>query len=155
MLVVLLAVVPAASAEPPLAPINIDAPTLSGSERLTEPLVVDPGTWDGAEPMQFAFQWRRCDRTGSACGDVASATSTSYVVGDSDLGATLRAVVTATNDGGSTSSVTTASGVIGATPMIEAGAAPSRWFASGAATWTAEAVAGFGVASVSWTGPGG
>jgi Tol biopolymer transport system component len=80
------------------APQILDAPSVGLAPRLTT------GTWGGDQPMKFAFHWRRCDATGSHCRTVSARRS--YVVSIKDLGSTLRAVVTARNNGGATSALT-------------------------------------------------
>ena len=55
--------------------------------------------------MSFAFQWQRCDGTGSGCVDVLGATGANHLLGEDDVGSTLRAQVTATNVDDSASAV--------------------------------------------------
>ena len=65
-------------------------------------LVADAGTYAGGAVETYLFQWRRCDKTGGGCVDVAGATGQTYGVRSADLNHTLRVEVTAKNDYGST-----------------------------------------------------
>jgi fibronectin type 3 domain-containing protein len=85
----------------PVAPSNTSLPTIAGSAQAGQTLTATPGAWSGTMPISFAYQWRRCDSTGASCADVAGATSSSYVLGSIDVGATIRVRVTAANSEGS------------------------------------------------------
>ena len=88
-----------ASAATPSPPINTVKPTISGAAQQGQTLTASPGTWDGTPTITFADQWQACDATG--CSDIAGATGSTYVVASTDVGKTLRVVVTATNGVGS------------------------------------------------------
>jgi hypothetical protein len=76
-------------------PASTAPPTIAGTPQQGQTLTASPGTWDnGPTP---AYQWQRCDAAGAACADVAGATAQTYVVPSTDVGATLRVNVTATN----------------------------------------------------------
>jgi hypothetical protein len=94
---------------PPAAPTNTAPPAISGSALAGDTLSASVGTWTGS-PTSYAYQWEDCDAAGGACSVVAGATSPSYTLLASDVGHTMRVVVTAANAGGSTpaSSVATA-----------------------------------------------
>ncbi len=79
-------------------------------EKLT--LSANRGTWVGAQPQTYAYQWRRCDSTGGACGDIAGATASTYVLQSLDVGSTLRVRVTARNSLGARSSTSVPTGVV-------------------------------------------
>ena len=53
--------------------------------------------------MSYAYQWQDCSASGTSCSNVAAATSSGYKPVAGDVGHTLRAVVSASNAGGSTS----------------------------------------------------
>lgn len=86
---------------PANAPANTTLPTISGTVQQGAQLVADPGTWTGTQPIQYAYQWLRCDGTGGACAEIGGATTNTYTVVPLDGGTTLRARVTASNAGGS------------------------------------------------------
>ena len=97
---------------PPTAPpANESAPLVTGTARPGHTLSATPGTWSGAGPMLFGYQWQRCDSGGSACQNVAGATGSTYPVSGADVGSALRVVVTAANGGGSADAVSTATPV--------------------------------------------
>jgi hypothetical protein len=96
----------------PEAPLSTSAPALSGAAADERTLTATPGTWSGTAPMDFTYQWQRCDAAGGNCVDIPGATGSTYLLGDDDVGATVRAVVTATNEVGSSSATSAVSGVV-------------------------------------------
>ena len=90
-----------------VAPVSIAPPVLWGPVAQGQPLTVDPGAWAGTGTgTSYSYAWQRCDAHGSACVDIAGATDATYVPSADDVGHTLRAVVIATNDAGSTTTTT-------------------------------------------------
>jgi len=85
-----------------LPPANVIAPGISGTAVSGNVVGLDPGQWKGTPPVSYSFQWQRCDSSGNNCGDLSGATLDSYSIPYSDVGPTLRVVVTATGPGGST-----------------------------------------------------
>ena len=83
--------------------------------RPRETLSASTGTWSGS-PTSFAYQWRRCNTSGSGCADIGSATSSSYLLVAADVGSTLRVRVTATNGAGSSSAESAQTAVVSAAP---------------------------------------
>jgi hypothetical protein len=90
-------------------------PVVSGAPQDGQTLSASSGAWSGG-PTSYAYQWQRCDGSGSACGDVAGRASSSYAVGSADVGTTLRVVVTATNSGGAASAASLVTAVVSAAP---------------------------------------
>jgi acid phosphatase type 7 len=78
-------------------PRNTGLPVISGTTQVGQTLSATKGSWAGTTPMNFNYQWRRCDGSGGACADLSGATSTTYTTKTEDLGTTLRFHVTATN----------------------------------------------------------
>lgn len=93
------------------SPVNTGLPAVSGTAQEGQPLSTTQGTWSGS-PTSYAYQWERCDATGASCGPIAGATASTYVASEADVGSTLRAVVTATNGGGSTGATSAQTGVV-------------------------------------------
>jgi hypothetical protein len=87
-------------------------PTIQGEAREGKTLTATRGEWGGKSPMRFAYQWRRCQRDGANCANIAGATNPTYAVRAADVDRTIRVRVTATNDDGS------ATGVSQPTPVV-------------------------------------
>src|SRR5712692_9724060 len=96
------------------APVNTSPPTISGSAGVGQALTAANGTWSGATPMSFAYQWRRCDQNGANCADISGANSQSYTLVSVDQGNTLRVVVTAKNSAGSSPATSVPTAVVAA-----------------------------------------
>jgi Tol biopolymer transport system component len=95
---------PTAEVEPSLEPgkeedslANTAPPTLSGKAEETQTLTAEPGTWSSYLPVSFEYQWRRCNAGGAQCANIEGATSSTYVPQETDIGATVRAFVIASN----------------------------------------------------------
>jgi hypothetical protein len=56
----------------------------------------DP-TFSGSPPISVTHQWQRCDAGGASCGDIAGATGANYVLTPSDVGHTIRFIVSGDN----------------------------------------------------------
>jgi serine protease AprX len=82
----------------PLAPRNLDPPSIVGTARDGSTLHVDRGSWLSSRPISLAYQWRRC--RGGGCTEIPGATSAALALGPGDIGATVTATVTAANAGG-------------------------------------------------------
>jgi hypothetical protein len=97
---------------PPSAPVALSSPGINGAPQSGQTLTASPGRWTAVPPPTRTYQWQRCDASGVACTDIAFATSTTYLVGGSDIGATIRVVETATNVAGATSAASSATSVV-------------------------------------------
>jgi hypothetical protein len=111
------------------APLNTAEPAISGTARFGSTLTASTGSWSGATPMTFTFQWRRCDASGGAsdgsnCPVIAGATGSTYVIASADVGQRLRVRVTATNGAGSATATSNATGVIPAVATRPVNTAP-------------------------------
>jgi hypothetical protein len=98
----------------PGAPVNTSLPTISGTPQDGQTLTASPGTWTGAPPPTYTYQWKRCDGTGGGCSDIAGAIGTTYTAGVADLGGTIRVAVTATNLAGSSTAASAQTAVVSA-----------------------------------------
>lgn len=78
-------------------PVNTVLPVITGTPQVGETLSVDTGTWTNTPILSYAYQWT------SDGANIPGATSSSYLVTTEFAGTELRAVVTATNSGGSAS----------------------------------------------------
>jgi hypothetical protein len=89
-------------------PANTASPALSGSAVIGQVLSTTDGTWsdNGQTITGTTYKWQR--NTGSGWVDIASATSSSYTLTSSDVGATVRSVVSKTNSAGTSTANSTA-----------------------------------------------
>src|SRR5436309_428613 len=91
-----------------IPPVNTSFPTVSGGAAVGQVLSGGSGTWSGTQPISFAYQWQRCDTGGANCLGISGATGQTYTATSTDVGSTLRVVVTGTNVVGSASAVSLA-----------------------------------------------
>jgi hypothetical protein len=96
-----------AQVEAPPIPVNISAPTIVGTAQQGQTLTAQHGSWSN-EPTGFAYQWQRCDTTGSTCSPIPEATAPTYTLKTADVGTTVRVAVSASNLGGASSPVSSA-----------------------------------------------
>jgi hypothetical protein len=108
-----LSLIATGSAAPKPGPTNTSPPTLSGSTVAGQTLTANPGSWSGPS-SQFSFSWQRCDSALANCATYPVATST-YALTSSDVGSTIRVIVTATSRFGSTTATSAPTALITAT----------------------------------------
>jgi fibronectin type 3 domain-containing protein len=130
----------------PATPVsNTAAPTVSGSAVQGSTLSASDGTWNGSPAPTFAYQWEDCDAGGGNCAPIAGATSSSYVLGSTDVGSTVVVVVTATNGAGSASAASSPTGVVSAgvtavfntaAPMVSGSAVQGSTLTASAGSWS-------------------
>ena len=101
---------------PPQPPANTTLPSISGTAQQGQTLTASTGVWSGDTPQTYTYQWRRCSSGGGNCTNISGQTASTYVLGASDVGATIRVIVTATNGAGSASATSLPSAVIVAIP---------------------------------------
>jgi hypothetical protein len=97
-------------------------PTLSGDFTDGSSVRVSATGFQVAGSVSYAFQWQRCDGSGSGCEDVLGATAQDYVLVHADAGHAMRARVVASNAKGSDSAVTAASAPVGLLPPADGSA---------------------------------
>jgi lysozyme len=81
-------------------------PSIVGAPEAGKLLAVVPGTWAGGKPVAFAYQWRRCDAAGGNCVAIDGATHEGYAPAATDVGHSLKVLVTATATSGSAKATT-------------------------------------------------
>jgi hypothetical protein len=102
--------------------VNTAAPEISGGMQEGQTLHVSDGTWSGSGPITYAYTWHRC--SGGTCAPIANATAADHTLTAADVGATLKATVTATNGAGPVSATTAETAVVGGVATANA-TAPS------------------------------
>jgi hypothetical protein len=106
-------------------PRNTLEPSISGTLVQGRALFASIGTWSGATPITYSYQWVRCGADGGAgdgsnCTFISGATTSTYVLSSSDVGSRMRIRVTASNSLGvetvASNATATVSGI--STPSI-------------------------------------
>jgi hypothetical protein len=100
-------------------PENMVLPTISGAAESGQLLTVSNGSWEGTPAISYGYQWESCNSKGEGCSNVSGATASSYRVPNSQVGDTLRAVVTASNSAGSGKVTSPATAMLTAGPPID------------------------------------
>ena len=80
---------------------NTAGPTVGGVARDGSTLTAAPGSWDGTPTITYEYQWQRCDAAGANCVNIPGETGSTYTLTPADVGSTIRVLVTAVNDAGS------------------------------------------------------
>jgi hypothetical protein len=99
--VTVLAVAGLSNAASSAAPTNQTAPAISGTAQNGSTLTASSGSWAGTTPITYAYQWRRCDKSGAGCANIGGADSSTYLLKSGDVNDTIRVRVTAKNSDGS------------------------------------------------------
>jgi hypothetical protein len=93
---------------------------ISGTLQVPKTLQVIRPTWHTTVDTRYAYQWQRCNATGSACVNIAGARNLPYQLQTADARARLRVVTVATNvDGATTVATAPTAAVMPALPGIQ------------------------------------
>ncbi|HWB22095.1 MAG TPA: hypothetical protein VG652_04345 [Gaiellaceae bacterium] len=140
---------PAAAATSPTSqgkPVNTALPTITGKAQLGQTLTATPGTWSGATPIQYFYQWSRSNSAGNYV-PIAGATQSTYYVTSAESGQSLMVQVKAKNADGEawadakpTSAVSGA--VAGSVVPVSSLALPDRLMISGLSFTTTPTASG-------------
>jgi subtilisin family serine protease len=125
------------------APFASSLPTITGATTVGETLTASTGAWKES-PTTYAYQWLRCDASGSNCAAIALATISSYTLVEADAGATLRVAVVASNAAGSsapatssqTTTVTWKVPISAAPPAITGSAQSGQTLSASTGSWS-------------------
>jgi hypothetical protein len=136
----------ASAATSPTKPVNTALPTVSGKPQVGQMLSATPGTWSGATPIQYFYQWSRSNSAGNYV-PIVGATQSTYYLTSADSGQSLMVQVKAKNADGEawadakpTSSVSgTAAGAV---VPVSSLALPDRLMISGLSFTTTPAASG-------------
>jgi PKD repeat protein len=101
----------------PGPPHNVTAPQISGTTQDGQVLSVSDGEWVGAAPLEFIYQWRKCDDASQdPCPAISGATGRTYELTPDDVGSVIRAQVGASNQYGSATATSAPTAVVRAGP---------------------------------------
>ncbi len=110
------------------APENTAPPTLTGTPELNETLIAGHGEWSAPAATgttTYSYQWQQCNSDGSECEPIPGAEGATHTTTSSDVGHTLRVLVTATDADGAAILQTNHSAVINAPAATAATSLPS------------------------------
>ena len=96
-------------------PVNTSLIQITGNLVAGQTVTVSTGTWANS-PTSYAYQWLRCDSSGTGCVTLPAATS-AYTLTASEVGHTLRATVVATNMAGAGTATTAPTAIVGAATL--------------------------------------
>jgi len=101
------------------APRNTEEPSISGTTTQGRILTALVGTWAGATPLSYSYQWVRCPADGglgdgSNCATISGASSRTYTLAAGDVGSRMRVRVTSANGLGSQTAASNATAVVAA-----------------------------------------
>jgi virginiamycin B lyase len=100
----------------PLSPQNTQPPVLLGSPTVGAALSASAGSWLNA-PTAESYQWQRCSSTTVSCQDIPGETAPSYLLSSADSGSRIRAVVTASNEAGSSAAASELTAAVQTQPV--------------------------------------
>ena len=100
---------------------------LVGEAAVSEALTAEPSGFSG-EDVAYEHRWQRCDARGEGCTEIGGAVERTYALRSGDVGRRVRAVVTASDGGGSVQAVSAASAVV-----TGPGTGPAGGFSAGSA----------------------
>jgi sugar lactone lactonase YvrE len=92
-------------------PVSTASPAITGVAQSGQTLTTSSGSWSNS-PTVYAYQWQLCDAGASNCADISGAATSSYTLTSSDVGQTVRVVVTAQNAGGPASADSAVTGIV-------------------------------------------
>ena len=127
-------------------------PVISGTPTAGNTYTADPGTWPGDGAVPIAYQWQDCDANGGQCTDITGATDATYATTPSDVGHTVRVVVTAGSGSSTATSPSAPSLAILAADAPQNAAAPEisgtptalQTLTADPGTWTGDAPIAYG-----------
>jgi len=91
------------------APSSSSTPMLSGTPAIGGTLSTDQGAWNDVSDATYTYSWLLCDAAGGNCATIPGQNGASLSIISAMVDHTIRSVVTATTDGGSTDSTSAAS----------------------------------------------
>lgn len=92
-------------------PVNTIPPLIKGTAQQGQALTASSGEWSG-NAITYVNQWLRCNKGGANCASIIGATGSTYLLGQDDMGKTLRFAVTASNSAGSVTATSSPTPVV-------------------------------------------
>jgi hypothetical protein len=89
------------------APVNLTAPSITGTPTVGDTLTAANGSWSYS-PTGYEYLWLDCNSSGTSCTEIPGATSATYVLSTADAGHTVEVMVAATNATGTSTLVASA-----------------------------------------------
>jgi hypothetical protein len=87
-------------------------PRVQGTAMEDEVLRANPGQWGGPAAASKQFYWQRCNTAGEGCVTIPGAVGPTYRITIADIGARLRVIEAATNEGGTAYSPSAVTAVV-------------------------------------------
>jgi len=106
-------------------PFATSSPAVTGTLQKGSKLSASAGTWTGSGTILYAYQWYRCDATGSHCSTIRGATKGTYTQVAADVGNTLGLTVRATDGTGTTAAYASLAGTVAPSGGLAASAQPT------------------------------
>ncbi len=100
---------------------------LAGEAAVSEALTAEPTGFAGQD-VAYAYRWQRCDASGEECAEIGGAVERTYALRSGDVGRRVRAVVAASDAGGSVRVASAPSAVV----ADDRGTGPSGGFSAAA-----------------------
>ena len=132
-------------------PVNEKLPTITGTAEDEETLTAETGTWKGTPTITYAYQWELCNKSGEACNNISGATSSTYKLTPTEVGDTLRVIVTAENAGGKVPATSEKTAVVAAAPPVNEKLPTIKGTAEDGQTLTAENGTWKGTPTITYT----
>jgi hypothetical protein len=128
-----------------VGPQNTSEPTATGSPVVGGQLTSSAGSWSGSGPIAYAYQWYRCDTSGSHCSSLHGATAATYKLAAADASHTIGLTVNATDSTGKASAYASLVGPVApagaplvstAQPAVTGNAAVGKSLTVSTGTWS-------------------
>lgn len=92
----------------PIPPVSLVPPTLVGSPVKHQRMVIRVGKWQSPDKLRFHYQWEVCRTPSSACSLIVGRTKANLILRGAYVGSYVKATVTAEDQEGQTTQVSSA-----------------------------------------------
>ncbi len=97
----------------PGSPLDLVAPSISGTALPGQTLTANNGEWVGTPTITYTYQWLSCAPLGGGCSEIPGATEQTHTIGTGEIGDAFEVVVTATNAEGKASATSPETSITG------------------------------------------